>query len=61
MTEVDLKKHKAELLRVQAATAEMEYVIAQRQEEIQRLEYNIQIQKETEAKLIKLMGESNNG
>jgi hypothetical protein len=38
------KRLKAEFLRVSAARAEMEYIIAQRQEEINRLEEHIKIQ-----------------
>lgn len=49
---MEQKKTKAELLRVQAAKAEMEYVIAQRLDEIKRLEMNIKNQEETELKLI---------
>lgn len=45
---LEQKKLKAELLRVQSAKAEMEYVIAQRLEEIQRLEDNIKKQESTE-------------
>lgn len=54
---LDNKKYKAELLRVQAAKAEMEYIIAQRQEEIQRLEDNIKKQEEAEEKLLQKMKE----
>lgn len=42
------KRLKAELLRVQAARAEMEYIIAQRMDEIGRLEMNIRKQDEAE-------------
>lgn len=57
MTDMELKKAKAELLRVQAAKAEMEYIIAQRMEEIGRLEDNIKKQEEAELKLLeKLKG-----
>jgi len=48
---LEQKKIKAELLRVQAAKAEMEYIIAQRMEEIGRLEDNIKKQNEAEALL----------
>lgn len=48
MSDVELKKSKAELLRVQSAKAEMEYIIAQRMEEIGRLEANIKKQQEAE-------------
>lgn len=54
---LDNKKYKAELLRVQAAKAEMEYIIAQRQEEIQRLEDNIKKQEEAEVTLLQKMKE----
>lgn len=51
MSDIEIKKTKAELLRVQAARAEMEYIIAQRMEEIERLELNIKKQIETEESL----------
>jgi hypothetical protein len=52
------KKLKSELLRVQSAKGEMEYVIAQRMEEISRLEDNIKNQELAEQKLImKIKGE----
>ncbi len=57
MTTVELKKIKAELLRVQSAKAEMEYVIAQRIEEIERLETNIKKQEEAEQLLLSKLGE----
>lgn len=57
MTDMEMKKAKAELLRVQAAKAEMEYIIAQRMEEITRMEDGIKKQEEAEAKLLeKLKG-----
>lgn len=52
MDDIELKKTKMELLRVQAAKAEMEYVIAQRMEEIKRLEDGIKKQEETEMRLL---------
>lgn len=51
MTSLEEKKVKAELFRVQAAKAEMEYIVAQRLEEIERLEMNIKLQEEKEAEL----------
>jgi hypothetical protein len=42
---------KAELLRVQTAKAEMEYVIAQRLEEVERLKDNILNQEKAETEL----------
>jgi hypothetical protein len=57
MINLEVKKIKAELLRVQAAKAEMEYIIAQRLEEIERLEMNIKKQEETELILINKMKE----
>lgn len=57
MSDLEIKKIKAELLRVQSAKAEMEYIIAQRMEEVQRLEMNIKKQEEAEmALLLKLEG-----
>ena len=59
MTALEEKKTKSELLRVQAAKAEMEYIVAQRQDEIQRLQDNIDKQSEQEQKLLdKLKGNS---
>lgn len=52
----DQKKYKAELLRVQAAKAEMEYIIAQRMDEIERLEMNIKKQEDAEKALLEKMG-----
>ncbi len=48
---------KAELLRVQAARAEMQYIIAQRMEEIRRLEDNITKQDGAEKTLLEKMKE----
>ncbi len=52
---LEQKKLKAELLRVQAAKAEMEYIIEQRMEEIKRLEDNIKKQEDAEKSLIERM------
>jgi multidrug resistance efflux pump len=58
LTKLDEKKFKAELLRVQAAKAEMEYIIAQRMDEIARLQDNITKQEDAERILIaKIKGE----
>jgi len=58
ISKLDEKKFKAELLRVQAAKAEMEYIIAQRMDEIARLQDNIAKQDEAEKLLIaKIKGE----
>ncbi len=51
MTKIEIMKSKAELLRVQAAKAEMLYIIAQREEEIDRLKENVKKQEETEASI----------
>lgn len=48
---IEFKKVRAELLRVQAAKAEMEYIICQKMEEVTRLEETIKKQEETEALL----------
>lgn len=56
MSELEKKKLKAELLRVQSAKAEMEYVIAQRMEEIERLELNMKKQDEAEKALLEKLG-----
>jgi multidrug resistance efflux pump len=58
MLDIDKKKFKAELLRVQAAKAEMEYIIAQRMEEVERLQLNIQKQEESEKKLLEKLMEN---
>jgi hypothetical protein len=58
ISKLEEKKLKAELLRVQAAKAEMEYIIAQRMDEIARLQDNIAKQEEAEQLLIvKIKGE----
>lgn len=49
------KKDKAELLRVQAAKAEMEYIVEQRLEEVKRLQEAIKLQEETEKKIVERM------
>lgn len=49
------RKNRSELLRVQAAKAEMEYIIEQRYEEIRRLQEAIKLQEETENKIIERM------
>lgn len=56
MNDLEIKKTKAELLRVQAAKAEMEYIIAQRLEEIERLQMNIKKQEEAEKVLQEKLG-----
>lgn len=49
------KKNKSELLRVQAAKAEMEYIIEQRLDEVKRLQEAIKLQEATELKIIEKM------
>ena len=51
MSVVESKKMKAEILRVSAAKAEMEYLIEQKREEIARLEDAIKKQEATEIAL----------
>jgi hypothetical protein len=51
MSPLELKKLQVELLRVSAAKAEMELRIAERLEEIQRLEDNIKISEAKETEL----------
>jgi hypothetical protein len=51
MTPIELKKLKVELMRVQAARAELELRIDERMEEIQRVKENIEIQLKKEAEL----------
>lgn len=51
MTDLERMKLKAELMRVQAAKAEMEYTIAQKQEEIERIKAHILVQIEKEEEL----------
>lgn len=58
MTDLEFKKARSELLRVQSAKAEMEYIIAERMVEIRRLEDNIKKQEAAEqAILLKLEGQ----
>ena len=61
MNDLELKKMNMELLRVQAAKAELEYKILEKEHEIERLKSNIELQekKEEEIKLLlnKLKGE----
>lgn len=52
---LEQRKLKSELLRVQAAKAEMEYIIEQRLDEVKRLQEAIRLQEETELKLIEKM------
>lgn len=57
---LEYKKLKMELARVQAARLEMEFIIAQRMEEVDRLNDNVKIQVSKEQELItklKEMGE----
>jgi hypothetical protein len=44
MTKLDLEKKKADLLRVQSAKADMLVKIMEREEDIERLKANIEIQ-----------------
>lgn len=48
---LELKKNEAELARVKAARLEQEYIIAQREDEIERLKKNINIQIAKESEL----------
>lgn len=52
MTELENKRIKSELLRVQAAKAEMEYKVAERLDEVKRLEDNIKKQEKAELSLL---------
>ena len=54
MNDLELKKMNMELLRVQAAKAELEYKILEKEHEIERLKSNIELQekKEEEIKLL---------
>jgi hypothetical protein len=52
MTHIEQLKIKSELLRVQSAKAELEYIREQRHEEIKRIEENILKQEETEKSLL---------
>lgn len=49
---LDLKRKEVELMRVQIAKSEMELRIAERQEEVQRLQENIKIQAAAEERLL---------
>lgn len=48
---LEIKRKEVELMRVQTARFEIELRIAERKEEIERLENNIRIQIETETRL----------
>lgn len=52
MTNLELKRLEVELIRVQAARAELEFKIVEREDDIDRMKQNIQIQinKENEIK-----------
>lgn len=50
------KKSKAEMLRIQAAKAELEYLIEQKQDEIKRLEEAVKKQEVAEAALQEKLG-----
>ena len=58
---LDLKRKEVELMRVRMAHQEMELRIAERMEEVERLNANIKIQLQSESKLLeeiaKLKGE----
>ena len=51
MSDLEKMKIEAELKRVEAARFEMLYIIAQREDEINRLKSNIKIQEEKEIEL----------
>lgn len=57
MNELERLKLKAELMRVQAARAEMFYIIAQRMDEVKRLEDSVRKQDESELSLKEKLGE----
>lgn len=57
---LEIKKKELDLRRVETARFEMELRIAERQEEIQRLQANIKIQEEAEQKLKKEIQEMRN-
>lgn len=58
MENLELKRLKMELLKVQAAKAEMEFRIEERQEDIKRLQDNIKIQENKELELIQKINEN---
>lgn len=51
MTPLELKKIKLELIKVNAAKAELEFRIDERLEEIERIKSHIQVQEDKEAEL----------
>lgn len=55
MTPLELKQKKVELLRVGAQKAEMELIIEQRLDEIERVKVQIEIQSKREAELTALI------
>jgi len=58
MANIELKRTQLELIRVRAAKAEMEFVIAEKLEDIERVKNNIKIQEAREAELIKKLAET---
>jgi hypothetical protein len=55
LSDVDKKKKRAELLRVQAAKEEMEIFILEKQNEIKRVIESIEVQSQKEAELLKIL------
>ena len=53
MTKLDLEKKKADLLRVQSARADMLVKIMEREEDIERLKANIEIQDQKIKEIVK--------
>lgn len=51
MTNLELKRTEVELIRVQAARAELEFKIIEREDEIERIRENIQAQLKREEEL----------
>jgi len=51
MTNLELKRTEVELIRVQAARAELEFKIIEREDEIERIRENIKIQLKREEEL----------
>lgn len=57
MNNLEKMKVKAEIMRVEAAKADMEYIVAMREDEIERIMQNIEIQSKKAAELKQLLKE----
>ena len=58
MRDIEKKKLQVEMMKVQAAKADMEYKILERMEDIERIKENIKVQENREQELRELLKES---